>query len=194
MVTICDYIKRMAKSANKVVPIQQVESLIYLIRGQKVMVDSDRFPEDFMFRLSEQETEILMRSQIVIAAPANSSQSVTSSRKHRGLAYRPYAFTEQGIAMLSSVLRSPRAVQVNIEIMRAFVKVRQWLASNAELSRRLDALEKKYDARFKIVFDAIREMMKAPLDNSEPHKEIGFHTVKVRPENRIKAFSKSFQP
>jgi hypothetical protein len=192
----------MAKKINKVVPIQQVENLIYLIRGQKVMLDSDlaalygveartlnqavkrnieRFPEDFMFRLSQSETKLVMRSEIVITPPANSSQTVMSSRKHRGLAYRPYVFTEQGIAMLSSVLRSPRAVQVNIEIMRAFVRIRQWLASNAELSERLDALEKKYDAQFKAVFDAFRELVK-PVNS--PKKEIGFHTARRKSETK----------
>ena len=85
----------------------------------------------------------------------------------------PNAFTEQGVAMLSSVLRSPRAVKVNIEIMRAFVRIRQWLASNTELSRKLAELEKKYDAQFKVVFDAIRELMRPP----EPtRKRIGFNT------------------
>jgi len=225
----------MAKNTNKVVPIQQVESLIYLIRGQKVMIDSDlaalygveartlnqavkrnvdRFPDDFMFRLSEQETELLMRSQIatasagnssqfvmsskesaenpsktIVSAGMNSSQFVMSSKKHRGLTYKPYVFTEQGIAMLSSVLRSPRAVQVNIEIMRAFVKIRQWLSSNAELSQRLTALEKKYDAQFKIVFDAIRKIIETPAE-SAPRKEIGFHTAPSKPATRSKAVSR----
>ncbi|MEO5804057.1 MAG: ORF6N domain-containing protein, partial [Verrucomicrobiota bacterium] len=105
----------------------------------------------------------------------------TSSRKHRGKSYRPLVFTEQGIAMLSSVLRSQRAVQVNIEIMRAFVKIRQWLASNADLSRRLDQMEKKFDHRFKIVFDAIREMTKPAI---APRREIGFHVPVISKTNR----------
>jgi len=100
---------------------------------------------------------------------------VTSSKKHRGLAYRPYAFTEQGVAMLSSVLRSTRAVKVNIAIMRTFVKLRQMLADHADLARKLKALERKYDAQFKVVFDAIRELMK-PLTPQEARREIGFHT------------------
>ncbi len=210
---------------------QQVESLIYLLRGQKAMLDSDlaalygvptkvfnqavrrnldRFPEDFMFQLSEGEFERMMRSQIVNASESNSSQFVMSSGKNSkkagknasfpstselgilkssmtlrsqivtskerrgGRRFRPYVFTEQGIAMLSSVLRSPRAVQVNIEIMRAFVKIRQWLASNAELSKRLVELENKYDKQFKIVFDAIRELMIPP---EKPKREIGFSHV-----------------
>jgi hypothetical protein len=90
-----------------------------------------------------------------------------------GLRKRPYAFTEQGVAMLSSVLRSPRAIAVNVEIMRAFVRLRRMLASNADLARKLDALEKRYDSQFKAVFDAIRQLM-AP--ETKPHREIGFHT------------------
>jgi hypothetical protein len=218
---------RMAKKANKIVPIQQVESLIYLLRGQKVMLDSDlatlygvearvlnqavkrnlsRFPEDFMFQLSKEEFALLMRSQIVTASPTRSSQIVMSSDtklknsnktdgkaalnssqivmpswKFRGTKYRPYVFTEQGIAMLSSVLRSKRAVEVNIEIMRAFVKIRQWLASNAALSRRLDQMEKKFDHRFKIVFDAIREMTEPDV---APRREIGFHVPALSKANR----------
>jgi DNA-binding PadR family transcriptional regulator len=104
-----------------------------------------------MFQLSEEEVSDLNRSQFV-----------TGSEKHRDPRYRPYAFTEQGVAMLSSVLRSKRAIIVNIEIMRAFVKLRQMLASNAELSRRLDELESKYDKQFKVVFDAIRRLMATP--------------------------------
>jgi len=110
-----------------------------------------------MFQLTSEEFEALR------------SQFATSS--WGGRRYLPYAFTEQGVAMLSSVLRSKRAVQVNIEIMRAFVRLRQMLASNAELARKIDALEKKYDAQFKVVFDAIRQLMKPP----EPKKrKIGF--------------------
>jgi ORF6N domain len=162
-----------------VIPVPHVEEKILLIRGQKVILDADlaalyeveakvliqavkrnidRFPEDFMFQLTVQELNNL-RSQIV-----------TSS--WGGRRYPPYAFTEQGVAMLSSVLRSRRAVRVNIEIMRAFVRLRQLLASNTELARKLAALERKYDAQFKVVFDAIRELMTPP----EPKKKrpIGF--------------------
>src|SRR5437899_12386359 len=95
-----------------------------------------------------------------------------SSMRHRGATYRPYAFTEQGVAMLSSVLRSKRAVQVNIAIMRTFMRLRELLLSNADLARKLDALEKKYDAQFKVVFDAIRELM-TPAE--QPKRQIGFH-------------------
>jgi hypothetical protein len=113
-----------------------------------------------MFQLTPAEVAQLNRSQIVIG-----------SEKHRDPRFRPYAFTEHGVAMLSSVLRSARAITVNIEIMRAFVRLRQILASNSGLSRRLDELESKYDRQFKVVFDAIREMMSPPV---RERKEIGF--------------------
>ena len=115
-----------------------------------------------MFQLTLAEVSQLNRSQIVIG-----------SEKHRDPRSRPYAFTEQGVAMLSSVLRSKRAITVNIEIMRAFVKLRQLLASNAELARRLDELESKYDKQFKIVFVAIRQLMATPVRD---RKEIGFRS------------------
>ena len=176
----------------------QIEDRILLVRGQKVLLDFhlaglygvearvlnqavkrniERFPGDFMFQLSRAETRLARRSPGVVAS--NSSQIVMSSRKHRGLAYRPFAFTEQGVAMLSSVLRSPRAVQVNIEIMRAFVRLRQWLATNAELAGRLAQLEKRYDRKFKIVFEAIRQLMAEPQPKNYPEPgEIGFHTLR----------------
>jgi hypothetical protein len=126
---------------------------------QAVKRNIDRFPEDFMFQLSAEDFAIL-RSQIV------------TSRSWGGRRHRPYAFTEQGVAMLSSALRSPRAVRVNIEIVRAFVRMRQMLASHADLARKIEALEKKYDAQFKVVFDAIRELM-TPSPQS-PRRRIGF--------------------
>jgi hypothetical protein len=158
-----------------------VENLIYLVRGHKVMLDqdlarlydvetriltravrrnADRFPPDFMFQLSEQEVANL-RSQIGI-----------SSYSYGGRRYRPLVFTEQGIAMLSTVLRSKKAVRVNIEIMRAFVKLRAFISSNQELARKLAELEQRYDRQFKVVFDAIRELMSP----AEPPKRrrIGF--------------------
>jgi hypothetical protein len=115
-----------------------------------------------MFQLSLEEAQE-MRSQFVTLEEAGvgmRSQSVTASK--RNVRYQPYAFTEQGVAMLSSVLRSDRAILVNIEVMRAFVRMRQILAAHAELARKLDALEKKYDAQFKVVFDAIRQLMTPP--------------------------------
>jgi hypothetical protein len=108
------------------------------------------------------ETNALQRSR---------SQSVTLKRG-QNIKYSPYAFTEQGVAMLSSVLRSPRAVQVNIAIMRAFVRLRELLLTNADLARKLDAMERKYDAQFKVVFDAIRQLMTPP---DPPRRRIEFH-------------------
>ena len=166
----------------ELVPLAQVERTILLIRGYKVILDADlaamygvetrellqavkrnveRFPEDFMFRLTAEES-VALRSQAVILKKGGRGQ-------HRK--YLPCAFTEQGVAMLSTVLRSPRAVQVNIEIMRAFVRLRQMLLANADLARKVAALEKKYDAQFRVVFDAIRELM-APA--ARPKRRIRF--------------------
>jgi hypothetical protein len=147
--------------------------------NQAVKRNLARFPADFMFQLTPAEADDIRRlvSQSVIPAPgepSNSSQTVMSSRKHRGRSYRPYAFTEQGVAMLSSVLRSPRAVLVNIAIMRAFVRLREMLLTNADLARKLADLERKYDSQFKVVFDAIRQLM-APPPPQPPRPEIGFH-------------------
>jgi hypothetical protein len=120
------------------------------VLNQAVKRHRDRFPSDFMFRLSAQETRSLR------------SQTVTSNSGRGGRRYAPYAFTEQGVAMLSSVLRSGRAVRVNIEIMRTFVRLRRFLESNAELVRKLEILEEKYDSQFTVVFQAIREIMGPP--------------------------------
>jgi hypothetical protein len=170
----------MAKQKS-VVPIERVEKAILLIRGQKVLLDRDlaelygvptkvlkqavkrnidRFPSDFMFVLSRQEVTNL-RSQIV----------TSSSPQWGGARYQPMAFTEQGVAMLSSVLNSDRAIDVNIEIMRAFVRLRQMLIAHKDLARKLAALEKKYDDHFKVVFEAISELMTPP---EKPRKKIGF--------------------
>ena len=133
----------------------------YLNRA--VSRNKDRFPDDFMFRLTREELENL-RFRI-------------GTSSWGGTRYAPRAFTEQGVAMLSSVLRSKRAVQVNIEIMRTFVKLRQLLQSHVELARKLNALEKKYDKQFKVVFDAIRLLMAPP---SAKEKRIGFHQKRNR--------------
>jgi len=125
---------------------------------QAVKRNIERFPEDFMFQLNEEEFSDLK------------SQFVTSSWGGIRRA-APYAFTEQGVSMLSSVLRSKRAVQVNVEIMRAFVRLRRMLATHEDLARKLDALEKKYDAQFKAVFDAIRQLMTPPQPK---RRQIGF--------------------
>lgn len=177
------------------VPLERIESHIFLIRGQKVILSAHlaelyevepraliqavkrniaRFPEDFMFQLTWEEATALKSQSVILkdsSGTASRSQSVILNRG-RNIKYLPFAFTEHGVAMLSSVLRSRRAVRVNIEIMRAFVRLRQMLASHAELARKLAALEKKYDAQFKVVFDAIRELMTPP----EPKKKrpIGF--------------------
>ena len=163
-----------------VVPLERIESDILLMRGQKIMLSThlaelyeveprvlvqavkrniERFPGDFMFQLSAEEF-VNLKSQFVTSSWGGARRAA------------PYAFTEQGVAMLSSVLRSDRAIHVNIEIMRAFVRLRQMLASNTELAGKLAALESKYDAQFKIVFDAIRELMAPP--NPKKKRPIGF--------------------
>ncbi len=155
------------------VPSSRVDRAIRILRGHRVLLDEDlatlygvdvralnqavkrnieRFPDDFALRLTAEEARSL-RSQTVILDVGRRGQ-------HRK--YPPLAFTEQGVAMLSSVLRSPRAVQVNIEIMRAFVRLREMLSADTELSRKLDAIEKRYDVRFRVVFQAIRELMTPP--------------------------------
>jgi hypothetical protein len=126
---------------------------------QAVRRNTERFPSDFMFELADGEIDLLV------------SQSVIPTRGKFGGA-KPMAFTEQGVAMLSSVLRSQRAVQVNIAIMRTFVRLRELLLSNRDLAVKLDALEQKYDAQFRIVFDAIRELMTPP--DPSPKRQIGF--------------------
>jgi hypothetical protein len=171
---------RTSQVAVSIVPQERIEGCNYLIRGEKVLLDEDlailyqvrtralnqavkrnidRFPHDFMFQLTADEWAAL-KSQ------------ASKSAGWGGRRTPPYAFTEQGVAMLSSVLRSERAITVNIEIMRAFVRLRSMLASHEELRRKLARLEQKYDAQFKIVFDAIRELMEPP----EPRKKgrIGF--------------------
>lgn len=134
---------------------------------QAVKRNLERFPEDFSFQLTEQELTAL-RSQFVILDEA------TSRPQGRGkhAKYVPYAFTEQGVAMLSSVLKSKQAVQVNVEIMRAFVRLRDLIAHDRDLAMRLDDLESRYDRQFKAVFDAIRELMTPPA--LEPKRRIGF--------------------
>lgn len=128
---------------------------------QAVRRNEDRFPDDFRFNLSDEEIQGLV------------SQNVIPSRRKLGGA-TPMAFTEQGVAMLSSVLRSQRAVHVNIAIMRAFVRLRELLLGNAELAIKLAELERKYDSQFKVVFDAIRQLMTPP---EKPRRRIGFHTT-----------------
>jgi hypothetical protein len=167
---------------SQLLPPELIERRIYLVRGHKVMLspdlaalyqveprvlvqavkrNADRFPIDFMFQLNETEFRHL-KSQIVISSWGGVRRA------------RPYAFTEQGVAMLSSVLRSKRAIRVHIAIMRTFVRLRELLNTHKELARKLAALERKYDSQFKVVFDAIRELMApSPLP---PRRQIGFKT------------------
>jgi hypothetical protein len=163
---------------------ERIERAIVVVRGHKVMLDSDlaalfevetkalnravkrnldRFPEDFMFQLTQEEHESLR---------CHFGTLNTGRGQHRK--YLPYAFTEQGVAMLSSVLSSPRAAQVNVEIMRTFVRLRRILSTHEDLARKLDALERKYDAQFRSVFDAIRKLMAPPAPPKR--RPIGFHT------------------
>lgn len=162
----------------------RIERAILVIRGHRVILDAslaelysvdtktlvravrrniERFPPDFMLQVNQDEFD-------------NLRYQIGTSSSWGGRRYRPYAFTEQGVTMLSSVLRSPRAVQVNIEIMRAFVRHRQLLRTHVELSTKLDVLEKKYDSQFRVVFDAIRELMKPP---AKPTKKIGFRSERT---------------
>ena len=164
---------------HSVVPLENVEQHILVIRGLLVMLDRDlaelygvkaialrqqvkrniaRFPKDFMFQLTEREADFLV------------SHSVIPSRRSLG-GHLPYAFTEPGVAMLSSVLNSPRAVAVNISIMRAFIKLREAVLSNRQLAERIDELETRFDAQFKVVFKAIRKLM---IPSAKKRSAIGF--------------------
>ena len=171
---------------KSIVPLEHVDRAILLIRGHKVILDRDlaalyevpvgrlneavkrnvnRFPSDFMLKLTAEEYDLLI-SQNAMAKPGRGGRRTT-----------PYAFTEQGVAMLSSVLNSERAVKVNIEIMRAFVRLRQLIATNNQLSRRLDDLEHTmvdHDDKFTADFDAIRQLMAEPREKKQP--PVGFHT------------------
>jgi phage regulator Rha-like protein len=168
-------------SQKSIIPSAFISQKIFFVRGTRVMLDADlarlygvatknlnkavrrnanRFPSDFMFQLSSKEMKILR------------FQMGTSKGVRGGRRYAPYAFTEQGIAMLSSVLRSSRAVQVNVAIVRTFVRLREMLTTHEELRRKIDAMEKRYDARFQAVFDTIRQMLATPFPAK---KAIGFH-------------------
>ena len=175
-------IKNVHKQSQSIVPVELIEKKIYLIRGQKVMLDSDlaelyrvetkvllqsvrrninRFPSDFMFQLTKEEFDNL-RTQIV------------TSSSWGGRRYLPYVFTELGVAMLSSVLRSDRAIQVNIAIMRAFVKLREILSTHKELAYKLAELERKiegHDKEIKAIFEVITQLMNPP---KKPKRRIGF--------------------
>ena len=182
-ITNCDIqLSTMTNNSLPTVPVERIEKSIYVIRGEKVMLDSDlahiygvstanfnkavkrnvdRFPADFMFRLNEEEFKSLI------------FQTGTSNKGRGGRRYLPYAFTEHGALMAANILNSPRAVAASLQVVRAFIKLRTMIISNAELSKKVDALEKKYDRQFKVVFDAIRQLMIPP----EPkRKSIGFRT------------------
>jgi hypothetical protein len=170
---------RNKRNTTAIVP-GRIENKIHFLRGQKVMLSSDlaplysvpvralvqavkrnksRFPADFMFQVDAQEAKIL-KSQIVISRWGGPRRAL------------PYAFTEQGIAMLSSVLRSKRAIEVNIAIMRAFVHLRAMLATHEDLRRKIDEMEKRYDSQFHAVFATLRQMLEMPIP---PRRQIGFH-------------------
>ena len=172
---------------RELVPQEMIENRIFLIRGQKVMIDHDlaslygvptkvfnqavrrnirRFPDDFMFQLTPEET-LALRSQNV----TSNLRSQIGTSKRGGRRYLPYVFTEHGILMLSSVLNSERAIQVNIQIMRTFTRLRRLLAGHRELRRKIEEMEKKYDGQFKAVFDAINELMEIP---DRTVKNVGF--------------------
>ncbi|MBI4712482.1 MAG: ORF6N domain-containing protein [Planctomycetes bacterium] len=167
-----------------IIPVERIESHIFFLRGHKIMLSTnlaelyeveprvlvqavkrnmDRFPADFMFQLSKPEF-------------ANLKSQIVTSRWGGLRRATPYAFTEQGVAMLSSILNSKRAIQVNIAIMRTFVKLRRIISSHKKLAGRLDTLEKKYDSQFRAVFDAIRQLMETPAEPPKPR--IGFHSAK----------------
>jgi hypothetical protein len=195
--------KKKLTSQSLSVSIQLVERRIYLIRGQKVMIDFDlaelygvptkrlneqvsrnkkRFPKDFMFQLTKEEAENL-RSQVVISNANLRSQIATSSLRSQiatsktgrgGRRRPPYAFTEQGVAMLSSVINNEQAIEVNIAIMRAFVQLRQMLETNEELNRKFAAVIRKlstHDKYFKVVFDELKKLTEEPVP---PNRQIGF--------------------
>lgn len=172
------------------IPLERIERSILLVRGQRVLLDRDlaalyqvptkvlnqavkrnlrRFPDDFMFQLNQQEADALLRSQNV-----TSSATDAKTASHGGRRYLPNAFTEQGVAMLSSVLHSETAIGVNIAIMRAFVRLREIICSHQELAGKLAELEKKYDGQFKAVFQAIRHLMAPPPADDEKKRRIGF--------------------
>ena len=192
-------------SEVSLIPVARIERRIFLLRGEKVMLDRDlaelygvetkalnqavkrnieRFPADFMFQVSKGEADLIARSQIVtldVETSGNSHKKRKNPRSQivtlesgKNLKYRPFVFTEQGVAMLSSVLRSERAIQVNLAIMRTFVQLRQILSSHTDLARKLESLERKYDKQFRGVFDAIRALMveknKLPAGDKAPYE------------------------
>lgn len=192
--------------ANEIIPADKIAAVILVIRGQKVMLDSDlarlygvstkvlnqavkrnreRFPADFMFQLNAKET-LSLRSQFVTLNEQVIQTEPLETLRGQHTKYRPYASTEQGVAMLSSVLKSERAVKVNIAIMRAFVQLRQTLETNSALARKFSELEKrvgKHDHDIGAIIEAIRRLM-APAET--PKREIGFHVRETSPRYRTR--------
>jgi hypothetical protein len=182
-----------SRGITQLVPAERIEKLIHLARSDKVLLDADlaklygvttgnlnkavkrnqdRFPPDFMFQLTDEETKNLIFQ-------------IGRSRRHGGQRHNPYVFTEQGVAMLSSVLRSKRAAQVNVAIMRAFVGLRRMLVNNEALARKFAELERRlegHDKAIKSLFGAIRELMELP---AKPRREIGFHAAGKRSEDNV---------
>jgi len=175
---------------------ENLATLVHAIRGEKVLLDADlaglygvtvsalnravkrnrsRFPDDFMFQLTGKEWENL-KCQIGISRSTSPTRSqIVTLNQHGGRRAVPYAFTEQGIAMLSSVLRSERAVEVNIAIMRTFVQLRRLMDSNRGLARKIEAMEKRYDEQFAVVFDAIKKLIAEDHSRkTQPKRRIGF--------------------
>jgi hypothetical protein len=181
-----------------------VEEMILTVRGERVILDHDlarlygvttkalnqavrrnpeRFPQDFVFQLSFQEVTGLRSQPATSNSEGNRSQIVTGSQRHRDPRYRPYAFTEHGALMAANILRSPRAVEMSLYVVRAFVRVRRSVAQHADLARKLEALEKRYDAQFRAVFEAIRELMTPP---ERSRRFIGFKVEEPRPRYRTR--------
>jgi phage regulator Rha-like protein len=185
--------KNMPKKSKSIIPVEAIVDKIIILRGERVILDRDmaqmydvetrvlkqavrrnidRFPDDFMFELTRKEQDSL-RSQSVILKRGQHSK------------YPPFAFTEQGVAMLSSVLNSDRAINVNIAIMRTFTHLRKMLVTHKDLKRKIEAMEKKYDEQFLIVFEAIKQLL---AEDEKPKKKIGY--IKERQANYNKSLKK----
>jgi hypothetical protein len=169
-------------SQNAIVPTALISQKIFFVRGTRIMLDAEsRPPVCSSYKKPEQSSQTKrqpLSCRFHVSTHPKELQSLgfqsgTSKRGRGGRRYAPYAFTEQGVAMLSSVLRSSRAVHVNVAIMRTFVRLREMLATHEELRRKIDAMEKRYDARFQAVFETIRRMLETPIPEKKP---IGFHT------------------
>jgi hypothetical protein len=201
-------LKSKAAAANLVIANidSVIESQVLVVRGQRVLLaqqlaslygvetkvlnqavqrNLERFPDDFMFRLEREDLAALRSQTVTLNAQVIDSKEVLSalglaSERGGNAKYLPYAFTEQGVAMLSSVLKSERSIAVNIEIMRTFVKLRGMLSEHVDLKRKLTQLEKKYDDNFRVVFDAIHQLMDSPKPSSYGSSKIGF--IKDKPK------------